>query len=145
MLKSISTVYSSIIETSREKMNVQKFSLAIHDKADGTPPLKRFRNADGLRLIAFAIAPGFLLIRNFEADIWPSLLQADKRRINTILIREDSVCIASINLLDKRLPEIVTSVGFGFGGILHIEDWRKECATSKYIFYATDVVVKEQE
>ena len=29
-------------------MNVQKFSLAIHDKADGTPPLKRFRDADVL-------------------------------------------------------------------------------------------------
>lgn len=87
-------------------MNVQKFSLAIHDKADGTPPLKRFRDADGLRLIAFAIAPRFLLIRNLKADIWLNLLQANKCCVNTILIREDSVCITCINLLHKWLPKL---------------------------------------
>jgi len=86
--------------------------LAIHDKADGTPPFKRFRNADGLRLIAFAIAPRFLFIRNLKANIWPSLLQANKRRVNTIFIREDSVGLAGINLLDKRVPEIMARVGF---------------------------------
>lgn len=117
MLKSISTVYSSIIETSSEKMNVQKFSLAIHDKTDRTPSLKRFGNAGGLRLIAFAIAPGFQLIRNLEADIWPRLLQANKCRKNTNLIREDSVSIASINLFDKQLPEIMADFGFEEGFI----------------------------
>ena len=91
---------------------LKKLCLAIHDKADRTPPLKRFRNTDGLRLIAFAIAPGFLLIRNLKANIWPSLLQANKRCINTILIWEDSVSIADVNLFDKRPPEIMA--GFGF-------------------------------
>lgn len=106
-------MYSSLIETSSEKMNVQKFSLTIHDKADRTSPFKRFGNADSQRLIAFAIAPGFQLIRNLEADIWPRLLQANKCRISTFLIWEDSVCIAGVNLLNKRLPEIVVGCGFG--------------------------------
>lgn len=97
------------------KMDAQKLGLAIHDKADRTSPFKRFGNADSLRLIAFAIAPGFLLIRNLKAYIWTRLLQANKSRINTILIREDSICIAGINLLDKRQPEIMTGIGFGFG------------------------------
>ena len=116
MLKSISTVYSSIIETSSEHMNIQKFSLAIYGKADRTPSLKSFRDADSQRLITFAIASGFLLIRNLEADIWPHLLQANKRRVNTILIREDCVSIAGVNFLDKRLPEIIAGFGFGFVG-----------------------------
>ena len=93
-------------------MNVQKFSLAIHDKADGTPPLKRFQDADGLRLIAFAIAPRVLRIRELKADIWRNLFQAHKRCVNIVLIWEDSICIAGVNFLDKRLPEIMARVGF---------------------------------
>lgn len=129
-------------------MNVQKFSLAIQDKADGTPPLKRFRNADGLRLIAFAIAPGFLLIRNLKTDIWPRLLQANKCRKNTILIREESVHIAGVNLLDKWLPEIMAGFGFGygefFGMIVHRVEWRMRYSFLKYILYATAKVVKRK-
>jgi hypothetical protein len=50
-------------------------------------------------------------------------LQANKRRVNAILIREDPVSIADVNLLDKRFPEIMTGFGFGFGGIfLHKTD-----------------------
>ena len=98
-------------------MNVQKFSLAIHGKADRTPSPERLRNADSQRLITFAIASGFLFIRNLEADFWPRPLQVDKRSVNTIIIWEDSAHIAGVNLLDKWLPEIMVGCGFGFGGI----------------------------
>ena len=112
-------------------------------RRDSTPSSERLRNADSQRLITFAIASGFLLIRNFKADIWPLLFQANKRRKNTILIRKDSVCIAGVNLLDKRLPEIVTCAGFGFDEIFwiaeHRADWRMGHFPLKYILYAANI------